>query len=272
VGGDRGVHFIVSRSVRDSAAMLDALANPLPEQDRSGASYASLGNSNRKRLRIGLCHSAMQGLAVHPDCSAAIDDAAALCERLGHSVIELAPWFHEGTVRAACMSAGAAGTASGFDLQGISPEEEMLLEPSTRAQLHAGRTVTMIALIEAHRTFGDVESGCRHMFEKVDLVLMPGLTQPPFQIGSGIPEVDPFDFDAFMQEVWDPILPLSIANISGCPAMNVPLAMNAEGLPIGVEFLAANGREDHLLSLAFDLEEAAPWRGRTPQAHLQHSR
>jgi amidase len=282
------VEHAVTRSVRDSAALLDATQGPDP-----GAPYVAppperpfLEETKRepRRLRIAVCTSSLMGVSVHPDCVAATKDAARLCENLGHFLEEASPSVDRRVLGHAWLILVAAETAAEIDLIARATSRKPRssdFEPGTWMIAQAGRAFRADELAMAVHEVRTTGRAFAHFFEKFDALLTPTLAAPPLEIGALQPKPGElavlaalralpsaaalrrvlhnladrgFEFAAFTP----------IANITGQPAMSVPLYWNAAGLPIGVHFLGRFGEEGTLLRLAAQLETARPWANRRP--------
>ena len=270
-----GVEGVVSRSVRDTAAMLDAIAGyesgdpyvapaPLrPYRDEVGADPG--------RLRIGLLTQDPTAAAtVHPDCVAAAQATAKLLASLGHRVEEshpavLAdPAFAEAVIL--IVTTSVARDLDMWSERTKQPLGQDDVEPTTWLMAEAGRGPNARDYIRAVAT---VHAATREALawwrDGFDLLLTPTLTEPPTVLGSFVPTPDEpmrgllhaTSFVAFTMPF----------NATGQPAISLPLHWNDAGLPIGIQLAAAYGREDVLLRVAAQLEQAAPWAARRPAIH-----
>lgn len=268
-GGWAAEHAL-TRTVRDSAALLDAVVgpepgDPYPAPPATGPFRAEVDREPGV-LRIAYSLRTAEGHPVHPDCAAALHDAVRLCTDLGHDLAEqdlpgLTADVGEaiGTVYGAAM---AWIIAYWTRERGRAPRPEEL-EPYTRAYGEHGRRVTGGAYLLAVTTVQAFARTVARFLTRYDAWLTPTLAQPPLRLGEMTStEDDPWrtaragaPFIAF---------PAVIANITGAPAMSVPLYWPEEGLPIGVHFLARTGAEATLFRLAGQLERARPWSHHTP--------
>jgi len=284
---------VLTRTVRDSAAMLDATHGPDETTPYFAApidgTFLAATERDPKPLRIAFhCEPALPA-TVHPDCRTAVQDAARLCAELGHHVEEVSPGHDAlalGRAFLVVIGANIAAEiregektrnrrASRKDFQ-LTTWITRMLGQAVSAQdflvsLHALQTEAR-RLIEVYRGY--------------DLVLTPTLGTPPLRIG----ELDPHGADLIAQKVvaalgWKaplasaalidqaarstfsfiPFTP--VANFTGQPSMSVPLYWNAEELPIGVMFTGRPEQEPLMFSLAAQLERARPWRGRRPPVY-----
>lgn len=269
-GWNLAVEHAVTRSVRDSAALLDATAGPRAGDlgapywaPRPARPFLQEVGADPGRLRIAFTSAAPIDVPVHPDCAAAVRDAAALCAELGHEVVEAAPAIDGPTWAEAfttAFSAGCAATVDRWALRiGRTPTAEDF-EPFTWALQQKGRGYSAAGYIHAQQRLQLGALEVARFFRDYDLWLTPTLAEPPVPLGTFDPSPeDPLrSFDRGME--FCPFTP--IANVTGQPAMSVPLFWNAEGLPVGSHFLARFGHEATLFRLAAQLEAARPWAGR----------
>ena len=270
--------FAVTRSVRDTAGLLDVAAGSEPGDPFAAPSptrpYREEVGADPGPLLIGLLdRSPSAWPTLHADCVAAARDAAALLEALGHVVepehpevidrIDYRPEFL--TILASHVRDELDGLGSA--LGRVLTEEDM--EDWTWALGEHGRSITLPEYLAADRVFNEFSRGMGAWFanrfgpeERFDLLLSPTLLTPPPPHGSmDTPPGDPLRVFDVLHE----FLPFTpIANVSGQPAISLPLWWNAAGLPVGVQLLAGYGREDLLLRIAAQLEAARPWSARRP--------
>jgi len=265
---------VVSRSVRDSAAALDAIAGPRPGDPYAAAPparpFLDEVGADPGRLRIGgLTASSPAALAdVDPVCTDAANDAAMLLtERCGHTVEAAYPdplddlelVVHFTTVLAA---------STAFDLRRLGalvgrafgPDD---VEPLTWAQAEAGRSVTADAYLEAVEGLRGWSRRMARWWDPddggFDLLLTPTMARPPAPLG----EIRGADSEGALIAAVPYVAFTAPFNVTGQPAMSVPLHWH-DGLPIGVQLVAATGREDLLFRVAAQLEAARPWSDRHP--------
>jgi len=268
IGGWAAEHAL-TRSVRDSAALLDATSGPSP-----GDPYAAAGSGpflpevgrHPGRLRIAFTDRTPEGVPGHPDCVAAVHDAAALCAELGHDLVEADLPGLTPAVGAAIGTVFGAATAwiVAYWIRKLGrepgPDE---LDPLTRAYWDMGRGVSAadyLLAIEDCQAFSRVVA---RFLGGYDLWLTPTLSSPPLELGQIVSTPDE---PLRALEKGGPTVAYAgvVANITGNPAMSVPLFWNDAGLPIGVHFLGRFGDEATLFRLAAQLEAARPWHRRHP--------
>ncbi len=261
---------VLTRSVRDTAAMLDACAGadlgapyhapPL------GEGYAAAITRPPSRLRIALCATRFDGAAVHPDCAAAAQDAARLLTDMGHHITEARPQAdHVGMMRAwtrivACGTAlwirqALAGRAlRPGDVEGVA-------RGAVRYAEGIGGADYLEAVNEVHAFGREVAA----FWKDHDILLTPTLAEPPCLIGRFDHRTEDYEGYRIGPDGVFAYSPFTAAfNATGQPAASVPLHWNAEGLPIGVHLAARFGADETLIALCAELEQARPWAQRRP--------
>ena len=262
----------LTRSVRDAAAILDAVHGPGPGDPYvappPGRPYLEEVGAEVEKLRIGLLTHAPGGtFEVHPDCVTAAESAGKLLESLGHSV-ELSypgalddPDYAERFIGRWVVN--VAGTLKYWSMRigrEITPED---VEPTTWALAEGGRQLSGVDLlgILAYQQ-GSTRAAAAWWESGFDLLLSPTLGEPPVPLGEFKPTAE--DPTAPMQRAVPTGSFTAAWNVTGQPGISLPLHWNDAGLPIGVQLIAPFGCEDLLLRLAAQLEEAQPWAHRTP--------
>jgi len=282
------VDHVLTRSVRDSAAMLDATAGYEPgaiaRLASPDTSYLQALKQPPARLRIGVMTDSPLGTSVHAEARTGIETTVALLESLGHHVEPAAPaldgkqlcrdflmtWFVRMAGAIDDVTAQTGCRASDFELD-------------TRAIAHLGRSITAVEYAQMTDRWMRYRQALAAFHADHDLLLTPTLANPPVAIGA-------LDTPAWQRAALRPLLHLpsgrallksgivdqmadenlqhvpftQLANLTGAPAMSVPLHMTAAGLPMGSQFVAGPGGETMLLQLAAQLEVAAPWFDRLP--------
>ena len=263
------IDHAVTRSVRDSAALLDATAGPdvgdpywAPPPTRP---FLQEVGADPGRLRIAFTATTPTNVKVHTDCISAVQDAATLCGDLGHEVVEEAPEVNGELVTQTFMllwSAGCAWTIEGLGLvTGRTPTQDQF-EPLTWALYEMGRQQSASSYLLSLTFLQTVARNIARFFLKYDVLLTPTLGEPPVPLGTfDSPPGNPLQ-GLRRAEAFVPFTP--ICNATGQPAMSVPLYWNAQGLPVGVHFVGRFGDEATLFRLAAQLESARPWAGRRP--------
>jgi amidase/6-aminohexanoate-cyclic-dimer hydrolase len=260
----------VTLTVRDSAAILDATHGPAPGDPYAcpppARPYSQEVGADPGRLRIGVTTVGPIGQKVDAEVADAVLDVAKLCESLGHHVEEAAPKGDFGPATAG-LRVLIAGNLRGMidarlrlDLKRAQRPGDV--EPVTAAWAEEGRRYTSAEYAGAVMAMHRLGRAYGAFFESYDILLSPTLAKPPLKLG----ELDMrgTDVGAYVDQLVAEA-PFTIPfNQSGCPAMSMPLAWSKAGLPIGIHFGAAYGREDTLFRLAAQLEQARPWRDKRP--------
>lgn len=284
------IEFCLTRSVRDSAAMLDAVSGP-----DVGAPYYAVPPSRpfiqeigapAGKLRIAFTSNPLLGHSVHEDCKSALDDAVKLLESLGHEVVEDKPevdrtQFNHAFLTLVCGELHAdlieSERLTGRELKRSEVEFTSWALHLLGGALSAGQFSFAEHYLRSYsRRLGE-------FFERYDVLVTPTLSMPPFKIGALQPTSRERTLlriigrlgagnvlkklgalEQTAEKLFDVIPWTPLFNVSGQPAMSVPLYWNRENLPIGIHFIAKYGDEPTLFRLASQLEEARPWRGRKP--------
>ena len=257
-----GVDGPLTRTVADAALLLDVMTGNQPgdmyTQPPLPAGETFLGHARREpgRLRIGrTLQHAVEGGDVHPDCVAAYEDASALLASLGHEVEDIAPPFGPDVVPFFETLWYAMATLAPVD-----PAREHQLLPLTRYLRERGQALHAPDLIFAQAYLQVIVRGAWTVLNEYDAVLTPTLASPPARVGYFDEVEPPENFER--QKRFTPYT--AVYNVTGQPAVNLPLYWNADGLPIGVMLAGRMGGEATLLSLSAQVEAARPWQDRHP--------
>ncbi|MCH8012889.1 MAG: amidase [Candidatus Marinimicrobia bacterium] len=284
------VEHILSRSVRDSAAMLDAIQGADP-----GAPYVVKPPSRKYmeeiqtapgRLRIAITTQSPLGNEVHPECVAAVKSAANLLSDLGHHVEETKPDYDGMELAMSYLMMYFGEVAAEIDnlepMIGRKPKQKDV-EPATWTLGLLGRTFTACEFVKAIQRWNDFSRIMGRFHQKYDIYVTPTIAVPPPKIGETLPSTaELFGMKIMNTLGLGKILKVSgivnqlakkslskmpftqLANLTGQPAMSVPLHWTSEGLPCGVQFIAPIGDEATLYRLAAQLEKAKPWFDKNP--------
>ncbi len=264
------VAHVVSRTVRDSAAALDATAGPAegdpywcPPPERSF--LAEVGR-HPGRLRIALQTKPNNGVPVHPECVAAAKNAAKLCESLGHHVEEASPAYDHEALYEALWVLAAAGIAATVEARlkllgrALKPDD---LEPATHALYRKGATLPIWHYTRCVNAVHLIGRQIAAFYRNYDVAITPVTANPPLPIGAR-PNMKEPDWETYAADLYQQIAFTPVYNVAGAPAMSVPLHWTPEGLPVGVQLGAAYGNEAVLFRLAAQLEAAQPWFTKRP--------
>lgn len=261
-GADLALEHCVSRSVRDSAMLLS-----LTERRDSQAPFPPVGfvsGPDKRRLKIGFTTVNYYGRDAEPSVKRAIEQAAKLCEDLGHHVFE-ARWPFDGAEFIdqfmVLWSAAAAGVVAGYKERTGRDPDDSVLEPWTLAVAAEYAARPKDALSQALAYLERTTQAYDSYFADYDAFLSPVLRRPSVLIGEQSPTQP---YAKLREELidWGSYTPMQ--NLAGVPAMSVPLGVSDEGVPIGSQFTGRRGSEAMLLALAYELERAQPWSDRRP--------
>ncbi|WP_370249540.1 amidase [Nocardioides sp.] len=287
--GGTATQGVISRSVRDSAAMLDVLAGATPDSPYLPAvpaqGYLAGLDTPVEPLRIGITAASSLNDAPHPEALAALRRTADLLSDLGHDVVELDRQPVDDAALAqdflTCWFAYLAHTVA--QVKELSGSGDSGFEADTQLLAAIGRATSATAFQAAVERRHEHTRALAAFHTEHDLLLTPTTATPPPRIGSFVPPLPirlaqkallvaragaTLRFTPIIDQLirenagWVPYTP--IANLTGRPAMSVPLHWTPDGLPIGSHFVGRLGEDGLLLRLAAQLETAAPWADRRP--------
>ncbi|MBV8291523.1 MAG: amidase [Mycobacterium sp.] len=281
---------VISRSVRDSAAMLDVMGGPTPVSPYLSAQapgpYLGEVGCAPGRLRIGVCTASSINPDPHREALAAVARAADLLTELGHDVVQLAraPFDDAALPRDLLTTYFVLCASSVEEAKAASGADDSAFEVNTRLMAAMGRATKPVELIRAFERRQEHVRRLADFHQSYDLLLTPTTAMPPPRFGAFnaspaqrmagqglltaraaglLRRLTPFVDQIITGYLgWVPYTQL--ANITGRPAMTVPLHWTAEGLPIGVQFVGRLGAEGQLIRLASQLEQAQPWADHRP--------
>ncbi|MFN6546389.1 amidase [Mycolicibacterium nivoides] len=266
-----GAEFGLTRSVRDCAALLDAVSGPAPGDKYiirdPVRPYREEVGRNPGRLRIALHAESWSGGPVDEEISGAVNAVGTVLEGLGHQVSPGSPVFDWERFVDANLPVWSVSLAEGIDALaaafGTTPSPANL-EATTLACAEYGRRVTATQLGGALAVFNQVSRAAGAFFTGYDLLLTPTLSQPPQPLG----ELDADDASLTPGEWMHKLLGVCsftpLFNVTGGPAISLPLGWMRSGLPIGVQLAAPMCDEGTLIAVASQLETAMPWADRVP--------
>ena len=269
-----GIEFALCRTVRDAAAMLDCVEGPsLGDRfiiARPAGPYAAEARTAPGRLRIAVSTHGMMGMKPDAEVLAAVDRAARLCESLGHHVEEASPLFDEQLFHTANFTYWcgflAGGIAGASQMLGLKPSPANL-EAATWACYQQGADASLLDIEMADTLTNMVCRSVAPFFETYDVMISPVMANPPLPLGV-LDQNDPSrDARGWYDFVFQYAGFTALYNMTGQPAISLPLHQTTSGLPVGVQFVSKYGDEASLFRLAGQLEHAAPWAGRVPAIH-----
>jgi amidase len=266
--------FVVSRTVRDTAAMLDAVSQPAPGDPyiivQPHRPYFEEINAPAGKLRIAFSAETWTGIEVDPAVADKVQEVARLCETMGHNVEAAKPQFD---LEPYYDALGVMwGSSLGFACDRLAeimnrPVDADHLEPVTLNLYENARNYSAADVISAKIALNTARRKVGQFFEKYDLLLTPTVTRLPAALGTidlnhdeGLEDwlYGTAQFNTFT----------NLANATGSPAISLPLCQSSGGMPIGMQFMAGFGEEALLLRVAGAFEEALPWIDRRPPVHV----
>lgn len=272
------VEFAITRSVRDTAALLDAVhgnhagekySAPLPVRR-----YVDELTTPPRRLRIAVCADSWSDATMHPDVTAAMDSTAQLLSDLGHDVGITAPRFDWEEFVEAMTAVFCAGTAAA--LAPLIPDLDFsrhpnLFEATTIACAEVGRTMTAVDLARIGVVFNSVSRQLATFMSEWDVLMTPVSITPATELGTYDSDDASLTAHEYVRKIITPHPTCPLYNASGTPAISLPVVLSSAGLPIGIQFGAAEFREDILLALAAQVEDAVQWQHRLPHHHVSRA-
>jgi amidase len=266
------IDFAVTRTVRDAAALLDAVNGPGTGDKYEIASparpYAEEAGTAPGHLRVAMTTRAWSGAPVDKEYVQAVESIGRELASLGHGVEEASPQLDwevflksQLPIWTAFMADGAVSLAAALGVE-LGPD---VLEAVTLNSVEYGRRTTALDLYAAQRTCNFISRSVGAFFHDYDVLVTPTVATPPPQLGylnQNDPSLDPL---GWLDKVFTVVPFTPLFNVTGQPAMSLPLAQSSDGLPIGVQFVARYGDEATLFRLAAQLEQALPWASRRPR-------
>lgn len=273
--GGMGIEFAVSRTVRDSAALLDAVHGSAPGElfwlAPPARPYRDEIGSPVERLRVAWSVAPPNGVPVHAELIAAVEAVAKLLTEMGHSVRAEDPPVPREALTHAVTTYFAAFAGHGLGQLSAAlgrPLNLDTVEATTLALYHHAQRLTASDVMQADANRNAVNRTVGAWFEAVDLLVTPTNAEPAWPLGWMNADDRTLDGPAWLERVFTKVPFTALFNLTGQPAISLPLAESSEGLPLGIQLVARYGREDLLLRVAAALEEAMPWRQRRPRIHV----
>jgi amidase len=267
-GGLTCLHAL-TRSVRDSAAILDLSCKPQPGdvywQAPPSIPFANEVKRDPGRLRIGMLLTNLQGGPIDKEIAEAVADAGRLCESLGHIVEEVKPPVDISGLLPAALTVISASVVNAIDGEVErrgTPLRDGEIEPVSRMIYEQGKSFTARDYLKAVQSLHRISRLTAPFFETYDVMLLSTLGRLP--IPAGMLRGADVDLGVLVAKFADYGPNTQLFNVTGQPAMSVPLAWSADGTPIGIQFAGRAGDEATLFRLAGQLETARPWFARRP--------
>lgn len=261
-----GTQLCVSVSVRDAAALLDAIGggepgDPYRAPSPAGSFLAAAGR-DPPRLRIAVQRRPIGGPDLDPVLRHAVDNAAKLLESFGHAVEEATPDYDVNALDDAFFTVMAANTWTNLANRAAGrPFGESDFEPVTWAYAMSGREIAASDYIRAVQTFHRIGRQLGGFFERHDILLSPTLARPNLPLGAIRTDGS---LEVFRTAMTPMITFTAVCNVAGIPAASLPLGWTDDGTPVGVQIAGRFGAEELLLSLSGQIERAQPWRHKRP--------
>jgi amidase len=271
--------FVLTKTIRDTALMLDLLSAPVPGDPfiitQPTRPYTQEVNAPTGRLRIAWTAASWQpSAAVDSEVVDCVEQVVSELESAGHELVEDSPVFdYEEYLHFTCI-AWSFGLYAGLEMfaaMNQKPINEETLEPVmlsfyeySKGLTGADMMMTQFWLNKFTRTFGD-------FFKQYDILLTPTLVKLPQPIGKYTKMRKDIDYVGYMRLCDEIRIHPPAANVTGQPALSLPLGQSKSGLPIGVQFMARFGDESGLIRLASSLEQKMPWHDRIPPVHVNRN-
>jgi len=268
--------FVLSRTVRDTALMLDIVSTPSPGDPfiiiQPSRPYSEEVNAPTGHLRIAWTTDSWQpGASVSSEVLHCVEQVVSECERMGYELIEASPTFdYEEYLHATCV-AWSFGLYAGMEMfagmMGRKINEETL-EPVMLSFYNYSKGLTAADMFMTEFAFNKFRRTFGKFFEQYDMLLTPTLVKLPEPIGKYTKMRRDIDYVAYMRLQDEVRIHPPAANVTGQPAISLPLGQSQSGLPIGVHFMGRFGEESALIRLASSLEKEMPWNDRVPPVHV----
>lgn len=283
------VEHVISRSVRDSAAALDISCTPeihRPYPTSTPDSFLATLEQTPRKLKIAFSTRSPLGTPVDPEAVTAVEEAAQLLQSLGHDIVDATPEYDGEALAQSYLTlymGHVAADISALCQASNSCIHEAPLEPQTRVLGGLGRALSAERFVTAKRRWNDFSRAMGQFHQQYDLYLTPVLASKPVEIGHFEPKyweslgmnlINYFGLHKMLLksgqvermaiQMLEKMPFTQLANLTGQPAMSVPLSWTKDNLPTGVQFIAPMGDEYTLLQLARQLEQAKPWFDKVP--------
>ncbi|MFF5995006.1 amidase [Lysinibacillus sp. KU-BSD001] len=269
------IEFAVTKSIRDTAALLDQVAGPdigsYSKLEMNHAPYGNLIQTQVRPLKIAWTTEPNSDVHVDPECVEAVHKTVQLLKELGHEVVEARPKYEQAafakatvniwTANIYMMIQGAAASS------GLKPSPEYI-ESAIWKCYEYGRELKASELLEATAVNAGVSRQVATFFEDYDVLLSPTIATLPAKIGELNANNPSIDAVEWTEQIFTYAPFTNLFNATGQPSLSLPIAMSKTGLPIGLQFTGKFADELTLLQLGKQLEEAVPWKDRIPTIHV----
>lgn len=269
------ISFMLTRSVRDCATLLDLASGAVPgdayEITPPAGRYAKAIEAPPKPLRVALCTRSWSGHPLDPEVVQVTKEAGQRLEALGHHVEEAGPRFDYSAFLEAQKVIWAATTTPSLDELAAAlgkPVDESELQATTIAVYRHGRTLSAASLVTALAVYDQVTRTIGEFLAAYDILVTPTAAITPEPVGTYDPDRTGRTIDSVFEDLAPKETFTALFNGTGSPAISLPLGWTKTGLPVGVQFVAGFGREELLLRLARLLEQDYRWDQRRPALHV----
>jgi amidase len=267
--------FVLSRTVRDTATMLDAVSGPVLGDPfiikQPLRPYTQELDAPTEGLRIAWTIDSWEpGGSVDPEVVRCVEQVVSQCEKAGHELVETSPVFeYEEYFHTLCV-AWAFGVYMALDMFAAAMGREIseeTIEPVMLSFYEYSKGLRAADMFLAEFVLNKFRRNFGKFFEQYDLLLTPTLTRLPEPLGKYSKMRTDLDYEGYMRLCEETKMHTTAANVTGQPAITLPLGQSRSGLPIGVQFMARFGEEDALIRMASSLEKEIPWHERIPSVH-----
>ncbi len=265
--------FVVSRTVRDTAAMLDAVHGAEAGDpfiiERPRRPYMQELKAPREKLRIAFTAEAWAPYPLDPEVVKAVEKVALVCEEMGHQVEAASPNLDFEQVNTAVMTGfGLADVGIMASAKAMGREiNSDYLEPCTLKMIEQARNLELSEIMRFFEVMRHTRLIVGRFFQRFDVLLLPSLSLLPQPHGLFSTKRDDLELHEFWENDFRIFQHMGLFNVTGTPSISLPLGQSETGLPIGVQFAAGFGEEAKLLRIASAFEDAMPWRDRVPPMH-----
>ncbi|HEX6594967.1 MAG TPA: amidase [Bacillota bacterium] len=271
--------FAVTRTVRDTAALLDCVAGPdigcYGWAEPPTEPYKEAIKKSVKPLKIAWNGKPASGAPVDEECIKVLHETVKLCEELGHTVVEASPQYDDESFSTATVRIWTANIYHMINevskSTGRTPNEKNI-EAAIWSCYKYGKDMRASQLLEAIDTNHSVFRKVGHFFEEYDVFLTPTIATLPAKIGQLDANNQEINAREWTEQIFTYAPFTNLFNATGQPSISLPLGWSVSGLPIGMQFTGKFADETTLLQLASQLEEAKPWKDKYPKIHSLHLR
>mgnify|MGYP000573420849 CR=1 FL=1 len=274
-GFGMAANMVQTRTVRDTAAMLDCLSIPQPGDPfvirQPSRPYIEEVGAPFKKLKIAYSTDPlMSGTSVHPEIADAIEKTATLLESMGHEVERAKPNYHPEDALIHCPNLWFLGFDKYIDALASATNRPInldTLEPCTLDLYQKAKDIDPFTIFDSFDWVNRVRREFGKHFAQYDIWLTPTTVMPSEPLGRYNQSLTGLSTEEYFYLSETPVQYCAAYNITGLPAISLPLHQTSDGLPIGVQLGARHGEEELLINVSSALEQALPWANNTPEFH-----